>query len=242
MRRILLALLVVAVAAGTEAALPLAQALREELRIQERLLSLNLSELQQQEEQIRAAWDRVDRQGEDLIRAEVQEESLDSLRLREADLRQAEAELEMHIHQAQQLRRELISLRVRFEEVLSEVRRLESTVGEAEDPLSGPWRIVIEPGGQEGYMSLELDGTLVQGTYQLTGGWTGSFRGTFVAGKVRLERIDSQMGFATILYARLVGSGVGARMEGTWDATQLASGLPSAGSWIAERVQELPPP
>jgi hypothetical protein len=135
----------------------------------------------------------------------------------------------------------LIAGRLRIAELEAEVERLESAVGTSDDPVSGPWRLVVEPGGQEGYMSLVLDGTLVQGTYQLAGGWTGSLRGTLVAGKLRLERIDSQIGFSSVFYARLIGSGEEARLEGTWDATQLATGMPSSGSWVAERVRELPP-
>jgi hypothetical protein len=191
--------------------------------------------------QIQGAWDRVERQSTDLRRAQEQGESLDSLRLREADLRQAEAELGMHIGQAQKLRREMIATRMRFDETEAEVRRLEAKVGSDEDPLSGPWRLVVEPGGQEGYMSLQLDGTLIAGSYQLAGGWTGSLRGTLVAGKVRLERIDSQLGYVSVFYARLSGEGEGARLEGTWEATQLATGMPSSGTWVAERVTELPP-
>ena len=58
---------------------------------------------------------------------------------------------------------------------------------------------MVEP-GQEGVAHLNQRGTLVEGTYSLSGGFSGSFRGTFVAGKVRLERIDSQYGFAAIYY------------------------------------------
>ena len=226
---------------SAHAALPLAQALSEEARVEQKVLADALGELQQSEEQLQGAWVRVDRQTSDLLRAQEQGESLDSLRLREADLRAAEAELMMHIRHSQHLRRELIASRLRIDELMAEVERLESTVGSSEDPISGPWRLVVEPGGQEGYMSLSLDGTLVQGTYQLEGGWTGSLRGTLVAGKLRLERIDSQIGFASVFYARLTGEGEDARLEGTWDATQLATGMPSSGSWLAERVRELPP-
>jgi hypothetical protein len=59
-----------------------------------------------------------------------------------------------------------------------------------------------------------------------------------VSRKVRLERIDSQIGFAAIFYGRLVRGGNDARLEGTWEATQLASGLPSAGTWVADKVSE----
>jgi hypothetical protein len=64
-------------------------------------------------------------------------------------------------------------------------------------------------------------------------------RGTLVAEKVRLERIDSQMGFAAILHGRLQVQGETARLQGSWEATQLATGLPASGTWVAERVSEL---
>jgi hypothetical protein len=97
--------------------------------------------------------------------------------------------------------------------------------------------LVVEP-GQEGVAYLQQQGTLVSGTYSLSGGFSGSFRGTFVAGKVRLERIDSQYGFAAIFYGRLVGRDRNARLQGNWEATQLASGLPAMGSWTATRIIE----
>jgi hypothetical protein len=118
-----------------------------------------------------------------------------------------------------------------------EVQRLSAGIGGAEAPLTGAWRLAVEP-GQEGVAYLEQQGTLVAGTYSLSGGFDGSFRGTFVAGKVRLERIDSQYGFAAIFYGRMVGQGRNARLQGNWEATQLASGLPSMGSWTATRLIE----
>jgi hypothetical protein len=111
-------------------------------------------------------------------------------------------------------------------------------VGVRDDPLTGTWRLVVEPGGQEGLAYLRLEGTLVQGTYRLSGDWTGSLRGTFVADKVRLERIDSQVGFVAILHGRLEGRGEGARLQGSWEATQHATGIPSAGTWVATRSPE----
>jgi hypothetical protein len=117
------------------------------------------------------------------------------------------------------------------------MERLASAFGEAEAPLTGTWALAVDP-GQEGTMFLQQQGTLVTGTYALSGGFSGSFRGTLVAGKVRLERIDSQIGFAAIFYGRLVGQGRNLRLQGNWEATQLATGLPSTGNWTARRVGE----
>jgi hypothetical protein len=240
MKRAAVGLLVISVAAPVMAAFPLAQMLRYQLRIQERLLEETLVELQDQQQRVESAWVRVERESSDLLRAQEQGESLESLRLRDQDLRQAEAELLMHVQEAQRLRREVISSRVQMDETQAELERLAAQVGSGDDPLSGTWRMVMEPGGLEGYAGLELDGTLVQGSYQLSGGWSGSLRGTLVARKVRLERVDSQLGFAAVMYGKLVGSGSDATLEGRWEATQLATGMPSGGSWRAERVEELP--
>jgi hypothetical protein len=122
----------------------------------------------------------------------------------------------------------------------AEIRRLDGAVGPEADPLSGTWRLVLEPGGQEGLMFLRLDGSLVQGTYRLSGNFSGSLRGSLVSDKVRLERVDSQLGFVATLYGKLTGEGEAARLEGSWEATQLAVGMPSGGHWLAERVEEAP--
>jgi hypothetical protein len=219
---------------------PDADALRQQLKVQELIRQNELDELTRHQATLQEAWVRIDRELADHIRAQQQGESLESIQLRDDDLRLAEAEMMMHLLESQRLRRSLMDSQALIAATEDEIRRLETVVGPDEDPLTGNWRVVVEPGGQEGFLSLELDGTLVQGTYRLDGGWTGSLRGTLIAGKVRLERIDSQMGFVAIFYGRLQVSGGRSRLQGNWEATQLASGLPSAGSWVAERVEELP--
>jgi hypothetical protein len=162
---------------------------------------------------------------------------VESLRLRDDDLRKAETELLAAIFGAQQQRSAILENRTMIASIELEVRRLAAEIGGPDAPLTGAWRFAVEP-GQEGVAYFQQQGTLVTGTYSLSGGFSGSFRGTFVAGKVRLERIDSQYGFAAIYYGRLVGRGSNARLQGNWEATQLASGLPSMGSWTATRIVE----
>ena len=181
---------------------------------------------------------RVERQSADFLQAQRQGESLESLQLREQDLRQAESALVMTVFALQQRRRGLLTTVATIDATQQEIRRLEQAVGTEQDQLSGTWKLAVEPGGQEGEMTLQLQGTLVQGTHSLSGGWQGSLRGTFVAQKVRLERIDSQIGFAAIFHGRLQGQGRNASLQGNWEATQLASGMPSAGTWVAQKVTE----
>jgi len=234
--------LVVALLVGSSslATQSVTQNLREQLKIQQALLDGETIQLEESQSRLQEAWVRVERESADLLRAQRQGESLESLQLRDEDLRQAESELLMHLFAIQRLRRSMLASRAVIAATEEEIRRLNERVGSDEDPLTGTWRLVMEPGGQEGFAFLRLEGTLVQGTYQLSGDWAGSLRGTYVSRKVRLERIDSQIGFAAILHGRLQQRGDTALLQGSWEATQLASGMPSGGTWVAERVDELP--
>jgi hypothetical protein len=212
-----------------------AQGLREQVRVREGLLADQIRDMNELRQDMREIWTRLEQQTAGLIQAQSEGESVESLRLRDAEIRLAETELLAALLDAQRQRSSMLENRTMIAAIEREAQRLAGAAGGAEAPLTGAWRLMVEP-GQEGIAYLEQLGTLVTGTYSLSGGFSGSFRGTFVAGKVRLERIDSQYGFAAIFYGRLVGRGEGARLQGNWEATQLASGLPSLGKWTANRV------
>ncbi len=238
MKRLVLTLMCVVVVAPNVRAQSLSQNLRQQVRIQREVLRNDLQDLQDERAKLQEAWDRVERGIADMLAAEDQGESLESLELRDEDLRIAESELMMQLFVVQRLRGKFLEGESLIAVTESEIRRLEREVGPGVDPLSGTWRVVMEPGGQEGLMFLQLNGTLVQGTYRLSGNWSGSLRGSLVSGKVRLERVDSQLGFVATLYGKLVGAGDSATLEGSWEATQLAVGMPSGGAWLAERVDD----
>jgi hypothetical protein len=212
-----------------------AESLREQARVRESLLAQQLQDLGEAREELREIWTRLEQQTGGMLRAQQEGESVESLRLRDTDLRKAETELLAALLEAQQKRSSMLENRTMIASIELEVPRLAAQIGGPDAPLTGTWQLAVEP-GQEGIAYIQQQGTLVTGTYALSGGFSGSFRGTFVAGKVRLERIDSQYGFAAIFYGRLVGRGRNARLQGNWEATQLASGLPSMGSWTARRV------
>jgi hypothetical protein len=216
-----------------------AEGLREQVRVREGVLVDQVTGLSDAREELREVWGRYDLQAQNLLRAQAEGESVDSLLLREDELRQVEAELLAALAKNQQQLRSMLENRRLIAALADEIRRLSAQVGAGEAPLTGTWRLMVEP-DQEGTAYLQQMGTLVTGTYALSGGFSGSFRGTLVAGKVRLERIDSQIGFAAIFYGRLIGEGPNARLQGNWEATQLASGLPSAGSWTGRRIVEEP--
>ncbi len=103
------------------------------------------------------------------------------------------------------------------------------------DAVSGRWAVTLDPGSQRGVFRMSLAGAIVSGDYTLDGGYSGSLRGTLVNDNLRLERVDSRLGFSTIYYGRIARDG--ASITGTWDSTELSSGA-SAGVWKAVREEE----
>ncbi len=54
--------------------------------------------------------------------------------------------------------------------------------------------------------------------------------------RVRLERVDSKLGFNAVFYGRL--STDGREISGTWEATTFGTGEAGAGTWKAARDEE----
>jgi len=108
-----------------------------------------------------------------------------------------------------------------------------------DDPISGDWHVRIDPGAQEGELHFALDGTLVGGSYALEGAMTGSVRGTYVGDRLRFDRIDSRLGFSAVFYGRLLSDGT---ITGTWEATELAGGGATSGTWSAVKKNDAEEP
>lgn len=238
MKRFAIVLLFVLASAGVVfASSPIVPVLQHDLEVQRGLQDEELAHLQRVKVKAAESWTRVRRGAADFVHAQVEGEDIESLRRRDEDLRLAEGQLLMDLLEMQQLRQSTIVRENLMAVTQAEIRRLTGGSGPTRDFITGPWQVVMEPGGQNGLMNLTLDGTLIQGTYELDGGWTGSMRGTLVGGRVRMERIDSQMGFVAIFYGALRMEGNEVFLEGKWEATQLATGMPSAGGWVAQRVE-----
>ncbi len=219
---------------------PVVDMLRLQVDIERRLLTADLANLERVVGQLRGATDRMVRLSDDLLRAEKEGEDAASFAARSTDLRRAEAEVAEITAAAQQIRATVSARRGYLEQVQAELKQLEDTAPAGKDDLGGRWLVAIEPGGLKGTFDLRLDGTLVSGVYQLSGGWKGSLRGTFIGANVRLERIDAQLGFAAVYTAHLVTRGGEKRLEGTWDATNLAAGMPVSGTWVGRREASRP--
>lgn len=109
----------------------------------------------------------------------------------------------------------------------------QARAGEAAGPLSGTWEIVVMPSGQKGAFVLDQSGTIVNGTYTLDGGWSGSLQGTLVNRKVYLDRIDSKLGRWGKFEGWLAADGV--RIRGSWTALDLGAQGGAEGQWVATR-------
>jgi hypothetical protein len=124
----------------------------------------------------------------------------------------------------------------RLEDRLRRIGFLEGEAGRPgtpTDPVSGTWQVTVTPQNQTGTWELTLNGTLVSGSYRMSGGAAGSFRGTYSENRLRLERVDATRGFDSV-YLGSVDPATG-RLSGTWTAQDLASGQPAQGNWSAVR-------
>ena len=104
------------------------------------------------------------------------------------------------------------------------------------DLVSGRWSVLLDPGEQRGIFRMTLEGTIVSGEYTLEGGYSGSLRGTLVDDRLRLERVDSKLGFSAIYYGRVAREG--STIAGTWETTNFGGGSPESGHWKAVREEE----
>jgi hypothetical protein len=118
----------------------------------------------------------------------------------------------------------------------AELRGKSRSAAAQQDLLSGRWNVSMDPGEQRGVFRMALDGTIVSGDYTLEGGFTGSLRGTLVGDRLRLERVDSQLGFVGIFYGRLARDG--SSLAGTWESTTFGVGAAGAGRWRATPIKE----
>jgi hypothetical protein len=234
-RLVTIVAVLLSVSAAAQVRDPVLEVFKTQAEVEKRLLAADLATLSSVQDQLRSASDRLLRLGDDLLRAQREGEDLGSFLARSADLRRAESELESLVGNAQQLRSTIGARRAYLEQVQAEVRRMGEAGGVAGDELSGRWLVNIEPGALKGTFDLRLDGTLVTGVYQLSGGWKGSLRGTLIGGDVHLERIDAQQGFVAVYSGRIVSEGNEKRLEGTWEATNLAAGMPGSGTWVGRR-------
>lgn len=212
-------------------------ALSSQLAVEKRMLTRDLEELNRAMVEAARATERVTRLSTDLKEA-LRSEDVDpfSLSEREDTLTEAEATQNVLEEKFRAVRQRIVERRQRVALLQEEIARRRDESRASGDVLSGTWEVVSYPGPVKGTLELELDGTLVSGSYVFDGGWSGSLRGNLAGDRLRLERWDAELGFSTVYYGRL--SVAEKSIKGTWEATDLAAGRPASGTWVARRRDE----
>src|SRR4051812_14296575 len=162
-----------------------------ELRLEQRLLSLDLLGYNQTRDRERQASQHV---AEILGRLD---QALASDAVSLGALESLQDELALARGAAHAAEDKLASQLDKLQERLRRIALLEGDTGapvRAADPLTGRWRVAILPQSATATFELRLDGTVVSGLYSVDGGSAGSFRGTLSNGSLRLERIDARGG------------------------------------------------
>jgi hypothetical protein len=126
------------------------------------------------------------------------------------------------------------------ERVEERMRRIAFLSGEGrtrtaqQNPLTGRWRVSVDPGGRAGTFELRQSGTVVTGRYRMEGGGEGSLHGTYAQGVLKIDRIDARGG-RDITFLGNVDEAAG-QITGVWQGRELARGEPAYGGWSAVRV------
>jgi hypothetical protein len=215
-----------------KASIQLERQLLEEDRRRYGALERQRAEAQGRIELTRGALDAALRQPEGDAAGRV-ERLIDQLQDAEADRGAVLATQVVVLERAVDRLRRLALLELRLQEL--------QAAGEEQAPtgaLSGAWEITLMPAEQRGTCVLEQMGAVVQGTYQLEGGFTGNLQGTLVNRKVFLVRIDSKLGRSMELEGFL--SSDGQRIRGSWLRYDLAGSEGAAGQWSAQRKGATP--
>lgn len=175
------------------------------------------------------------------------EEALDRELIRSSNL--TVDRLDWHDEQVQAARAQLLVLQQQSSRWFEEIRRLlaarevlvtriaslASSQATVREPLTGSWDVSWMPGSVRGTFSLEQSGTLVTGQYKLSDGAAGSLQGTFINGKLLLQRIDSTRGRDVQIEGYL--DDAGKTLKGLWQNYELAAGGLPRGQWVARRVE-----
>lgn len=205
-----------------------------DLRLERRLLTLDLTAYRQARERERSARGVVDEVSGRL------DQALAGNAVALGTLESLHDELSIARAAAQTASERVDYQLLRLQDRLRQIGFLESELGGPQsvrgDPVTGRWRVRVAPPDRPGVFSLRLDGAVVTGSYQMEGGASGSLRGSLSGNILRMERIDSTRGFD----ATFTGTVVNGRISGIWTANELASGEAAQGAWTAVRESEQP--
>jgi hypothetical protein len=229
------ALLVLAALSATASAQALLEVLEANYRIESRLFDGELIRYNEARQRERDAHSTL------RSRSDTLDQALRTRRGRLEELNKLEGEVSKASEAAFAATRELAMRRQQLYQRMAKLAELNAEIererGRRLVPasrLDGFWEMEIAPTGEVGLLKLRVEGTLVTGTYRLSGGQQGSLRGTVSNDNLSLERIDSTSGFDSVLEGEFSPST--RKITGEWTAVDLSGGRLGGGTWTARKL------
>ena len=231
MRRRVAAGILLAFLGGVFFAAEMSDAVKAELARERKRLTSDSKTLAEISRRLEAALNQLASASRAVSEAAAKNDGADDIARREDAVSDSEQEVRALLE-----RRRLLADRI--VERRRSITALEAELQTKKPPesLSGRWSVTLDPGAQRGVFRMTLEGTIVSGEYSLDGGYTGSLRGTLVNDRLRLERVDSRLGFSAIFYGRVARDA--SSISGTWEATTFGAGATGTGIWKAVREEE----
>jgi hypothetical protein len=182
------------------------------------------------DQELVTAQERLDREA---VRArEVTASSLSALY---RDVLSARARVDVARQEADARLHELRRMLGERDALARRVADLKTRLPMQEEVLTGVWEVTWMPAGVQGTFYLDQSGTLVTGQYRLGSYGSGSLQGTFVNGKLFLQRIDAERGRDAEIEGVLDPDG--SRIRGTWQGYEMVQGGIPQGQWVAKRAR-----
>lgn len=232
MDRFVTALVMAAMLAPPAGAADAADAARAELTRERRRLAADTSRLSETSRRLEAALSTLASASRALAEGAARADSgVDELSRREEAIGDAEQDVRSLLE-----KRRLLTERILDRKRSIGMLEAELASRKPADSISGRWTVTVEPGEQRGVFRMTLDGTLISGEYTLEGGYSGSLRGTLINDRLRLERVDSKLGFSAVYVGRVARDGTA--IAGTWESTTFGAGGPGSGRWLAVREED----
>jgi hypothetical protein len=135
-------------------------------------------------------------------------------------------------------RRQVEAARLRHEiyDRMERLGEIERELGEAGVTEWGTWTLDFGPDEGPGRVTLRTEAGRVEGQYVMQSGRRGTVRGSLTGRRLQLERIDTERGRDRTMEATLTPDG--RQLQGTWVASELASGEQTSGVWRAVKVAD----
>jgi hypothetical protein len=159
----------------------------------------------------------------------------DRLELLAQEVDRARLRLTQLLEESDRRLEDMLRLVQERDQLARRIADLRARAPQTQEPLTGAWEVTWLPNGAAGTFYLEQQGTLVTGQYKLGALGTGSLQGTFVGGKLYLQRIDAQRGRDAELEGVLDADGK--RIRGTWQNFEMVQGGTPRGQWVAKRAR-----